>query len=214
MITAQIISIVAFVISWFWWVTFIVAGICLVLLQVIWCCRQNKIGLYISAGISFVAAITCTVAGIVMIIVWKDNVYCHIWRLTDDDDGNDYYDGDDYYSNWSDKGSSEKPDFCEEGIWAAVAFVTALLWFATSGCILYFVKSGRHTKWEEKLQATADAETTAIEMGTVQHPHHNNHHQQEQEQQSPIAVATTSATTVATSYVLPDIPDNKIDDVQ
>jgi len=76
------------------------------------------------------------------------------------------------------------------------------------------VKSGRHTKWEEKLQATADAETTAIEMGTVQHPHHNNHHQQEQEQQSPIAVATTSATTVATSYVLPDIPDNKIDDVQ
>jgi len=204
MITAQIISIVAFLISWLWWVTFIVGGICLVLLQVIWCCRQNKIGLYISAGISFVAAITCTVAGIVMIILWKDNVYCQIWLLTDGYDGNDYY--------TPDKGYPEKPDYCEEGIWAAVAFVTALLWFATSGCILYFVKSGRHTKWEEKLQATADAETTAIEMGTVQHPHHNNHHQQEQEQQSPIAVATTSTTTVATSYVLPDIPDNKIDD--
>jgi len=215
MITAQIISIVAFVISWFWWVTFVVAGICLVLLQVIWCCRQNKIGLYISAGISFVAAITCTVAGIVMIILWKDNVYCQIWLLTDGYDGNDYY--------TPDNGYPEKPDYCEEGIWAAVAFVTALLWFATSGCILYFVKSGRHTKWEEKLQATADADavttpttTTAIEMGTVQHhPHHDDddHHQQEQ-QQSTIAVATTSATTVATSYVLPDIPDNKIDDVQ
>jgi len=184
----------------------------LVLLQVIWCCRQNKIGLYISAGISFVAAITCTVAGIVMIIVWKDNVYCQIWGLTDGYDGNDYYS--------PDNGYPEKPDYCKEGIWAAVAFLTALLWFATSGCILYFVKSGRHTKWEEKLQATADAvttptTTTAIEMGNVQHHHHhddNDHRQQEQEQQSPIAVATTSATTVATSYVLPDIPDNKIDD--
>jgi len=205
MITAQIISIVAFVISWLWWVTFIVGGICLVLLQVIWCCRQNKIGLYISAGISFVAAITCTIAGIIMIVVWKDKKECYIWHLDYDDD-DDWRESEYYYR--------EKPDYCEEGIWAVVAFVTALLWFATSGCILYFVKSGRHTKWEEKLQATADAETTAIEMGTVQHPHHNNHHQQEQEQQSPIAVATTSATTVATSYVLPDIPDNKIDDVQ
>jgi len=204
MITAQIISIVAFLISWIWWVTFIVGGICLVLLQVIWCCRQNKIGLYISAGISFVAAITCTIAGIVMIVVWKDKRYCEIWRLTDDDD---------YNNNWTpSEYQPTRPDYCKEGIWAVVAFGTALLWFATSGCILYFVKSGRHTKWEEKLQATADAETTAIEMGTVQHPHHDDHHQQEQEQQSPIAVATTSATTVATSYVLPDIPDNKIDD--
>jgi len=220
MITAQIISIVAFLISWIWWVTFIVGGICLVLLQVIWCCRQNKIGLYISAGISFVAAITCTIAGIVMIVVWKDKRYCEIWRLTDDDD---------YNNNWTpSEYQPTRPDYCKEGIWAVVAFGTALLWFATSGCILYFVKSGRHTKWEEKIQAadaadTADTATTvlatttptttAIEMGTVQHHHHHDdNQQQEQQQQSPIAVATTSDTTVATSYVLPDIP-NKIDNV-
>jgi len=236
MITAQIISIVAFLISWIWWVTFIVGGICCILLQVIWCCRQGKIGLYISAGISFVAAITCIIAGIYMIIFWKDRPYCSVFQLLRDDY---YMDG--YRSEYSD---------CREGIWVVVAFGTALLWFATSGCIFYFVKSGRHTKWEEKLlQATAvdtatattatttavatanavtiPTTTTAIEMGTVQHHHHHHdnddHQQQQQEQQqsATIAIATTSATAVAatsatavaaTSYVLPDIP-NKIDNV-
>jgi len=226
MITAQIISIVAFLISWIWWVTFIVGGICCILLQVIWCCRQGKIGLYISAGISFVAAITCIIAGIYMIVFWKDRPYCSVFQLLRDDY---YMDG--YRSEYSD---------CREGIWVVVAFGTALLWFATSGCIFYFVKSGRHTKWEEKLLqaaaadttttttttavATADAvtiptTTTAIEMGTVQHHHHHHdnddHQQQQQEQQqsATIAIATTSATAVAaTSYVLPDIP-NKIDNV-
>jgi len=211
MITAQIISIVAFLISWIWWVTCIVGGICFISLQVIWCCRQNKIGLYISAGISFVAAITSTIAGIYMIVVWKDNVWCDIWRLTGDDDDGYYlrYDGPsgDVISD-----VRVKPDYCQEGIWAVVAFVTALLWFVTSECILYFVKSGRHAKWEEKLQAAADTDTTAaIEMGTVQHP--DNDDQQQEQQSAAIAVATPSAPiAAATSYVLPDIP-NKIDNV-
>jgi hypothetical protein len=151
-----------------------------------------------------VAAITCTIAGIVMLVVWKDQVNCSVWRLTGG--GNWSLWNDDYYSDY---------DYCEEGKWAVVAFVSALLWFVTSGCILYFVKSGRHTKWEHKLQADADIDTdttTAIEMGTVvQHYHHHDDHHQ---QQSPIALATTSAATtaVATAVVLPDIP-NKIDNV-
>jgi len=175
MMTAQIISIVAFLISLIWWETCIVGGICFISLQVIWCCRQNKIGLYISAGISFVAAIISTVAGIYIIVVWKD-----IYML--------------------------------QGLFAVIEFVKALLWFVTSGCILYFVKSGRHAKWEEKLQAAADTDTTAaIEMGTVQHPDHDD--QQQEQQSAAIAVATPSAPiAAATSYVLPDIP-NKIDNV-
>jgi len=161
-----------------------------------------------------VAAITCTIAGIVMIVVWKDNINCSIWRLTtnDDDysniDSNNLSTNDYWYDYWNGRGYPQgKPDYCQERSWAVVAFVTALLWFATSGCIVYFVKSGRHTKWEEKLQAAADADTdtTAIEMGTVQH-------QQQEQPSAAIAVATTSATIAATSYVLPDIPD-KIDNV-
>ncbi|OEU06976.1 hypothetical protein FRACYDRAFT_252608 [Fragilariopsis cylindrus CCMP1102] len=129
MMTAQFISIVAFLISWIWWVTFIVGLICFVLLQVIWCCRQSKIGLYISAGLSTLAGITCTIAGIVMLVVWKDQVQCSVWRLTGGGNWWSY----DYYSEF------EKPDYCEERRWAVVAFVSALLWFITSGCILYFV---------------------------------------------------------------------------
>jgi len=214
MIAAQIISIVAFLISWIWWVTFIVGLICFGLLQIIWCCRQNKIGLHISAAISALAASTCIIAGIVMIVVWKNQSWCNIWNVTEIDD---------YYKN-------SKYDYCREGAWATVAFITALLWFATTGCILYFVKSGRHTKWEEKLRAAdtttaaTTATTTAIEMGTVQHHHHDDYQQQQQGQQSTMGTTVPTATTTSTatdhaiacstadSYVLPEIP-NKIDDV-
>mmetsp|Transcript_42479 Transcript_42479/g.43257 ORF Transcript_42479/g.43257 Transcript_42479/m.43257 type:complete len:246 (-) Transcript_42479:164-901(-) len=215
MITAQLFSIVAFLISWIWAVTFFVGGLCFVLLQVIWYCRQNKIGLYVSAGVSTFAAVLCTIAGIVMIVGWKDKVNCKVWMLTGDDDYTKYYNDDEY---WGDKAGTRR-DYCEEDIWATVAFVTAALWFITTGCILYFVKSGRYTRWEEKLQADTTTTTTvattptttAIEMGTVQHHHNDNDEHHHQQQQSTIAVVTASAT-AATSYVLPDIPD-KIDDV-
>jgi len=196
MITAQILSIVVFLISWFWsipfifyplqpfsinwflWVAYIVGVICFLSLQIIWCCRRNKVGLYISAVISALAAVTCSIAGIVLTV------------------------GD--QADW------------EIGL---VAFVTAILWFVTTGCILYFVRSGRHTRWEEKLQASVTTTTTtvattlpttAIEMRTLQHRQDDSHHHP-QEQQSSIAVITASATT-ASSYVLPDILD-KSDDV-
>merc|ERR1712238_322921 len=76
-------------------VTFFVGGLCFVLLQVIWCCRQNKISLYVSAGISTLAAVLCTIAGIVMLVGWKDKVQCNVWRLTGDDDFAIYYPDDD-----------------------------------------------------------------------------------------------------------------------
>jgi len=194
MITPQILSIVAFVlsclwfipfilyhfalfsISWIEWVALIVGVICFIQLQVIWCCRRSKIGLYITALHSTIAAVTCSIAAIVMTVVEQSEV-------------------------------------------GLIVFVTAMLWFGTTGCILYFVKSGRHTRWEEKLKASVTTTatttvattlpTTAIEMRTLQHHQDNSHHPQVQ--QSTIAVITASAT-AATSYVLPDILD-KSDDV-
>jgi len=206
MIAAQIIAIVAVLISWIWWVPFFIGFICFVLLQVIWCCRQNKAGLYISCGISTLAAITCAIAGIVMLVVWKDQRYCKVWVVTVTDDliESNSYRTDDYYSR----------DYCKEGIWATIAFLAAILWFATTGCILYFVKSGRHTTWEEKLRMATDTTTTtttttAIEMGTVQH-----HHQEQQltTMGTPTITDATASATTAESYVLPEIP-NKIDNV-
>lgn len=216
MIAAQVISIIAFLISWLWWVTFVVGLICLVLLQLLWCCRQNKIGLYISAGISALAGVTCTIAGIVMIIVWKDQAWCSIFTLTD---GYSYYDD---YSNYSN-------DYCSEESWAVAAFVTAVLWFSTTGCILYFIKSGRHAKWEEKVRGANSstsptaATPTAIEMGTVQHHQHDDHQQEQLTTAGTVSIATATASASATdhdrttcstadSYVLPEI-SNKVDDV-
>jgi len=214
MITAQIISIIAFLVSWVWWVTFIVGLISLVLLQFVWCCRQSKIGLFVSVGISTLAGVTCTIAGIVMIVLWKDQIYCSVFTLTDGGDDN-YVEG------------LRNRDYCDEQAWAVVAFITATLWFSTSGLILYFVRSGRYAIWEEeaKLQGASDTTpTTAIEMGAVQHQHEG--HQQEQQTTmgvNSVAAAATTATAIdhdhttcssptADSYVLPDI-SNKVDNV-
>lgn len=226
MITAQIISIIAFLISWLWWVTFIVGLISLVLLQLVWCCRQNKIGLFVSVGISTLAGVTCTIAGIVMIVVWKDQRYCSVFTLTDGD--HNYYNYVSYYND--DAYVPPVRDYCREQTWAVVAFVTAALWFSTTGCILYFVGSGRYATWEEeeKLRAsdtiptTTTTTPTAIEMGAVQHQHDG--HQQEQQATTgtnPFATAAATATAIdhdyttcstADSYVLPEM-SNKVDNV-
>jgi len=41
-------------------------------------------------------------------------------------------------------------DYCEEKSWFAVALVCAILWAGAAVCMLVFVKSGRHAKWESK----------------------------------------------------------------
>ena len=225
MITAQIISIVAFLISWLWWVTFTVGLISLVLLQLAWCCRQSKIGLFVSVGISMLAGIACTIAGVVMIVLWKDQWRCPIFYLTEVDDYYDNYD-DIYDDNYEYYVTPEnRPDYCDEQTWAVVAFVTATFWFTTSGLILYFVGSGRYAILEEKekLRGASDttptttiATPTAIEMGAIQHQHDDQH----QQEQQPTTAATTATaidhdhTTCSTadSYVLPEISD-KVDNV-
>ena len=227
MITAQIISIIAFLVSWVWWVTFIVGSISLALLQLVWCCRQSKTGMFVSVGISTLAGITCTIAGVVMIVVWKDQKNCSVFTLTDGSE-DDYYDNyvtpihDDTYCNdgynntsyddcyynrnnndYMDNYAEERRnrDYCEEQAWAVVAFITATLWFSTSGLIFYFVRSGRYAIWEEeaKLQGASDTTpTTAIEMGAVQHQHDG--HQQEQQTTTGVnSVATAAAATTATA---------------
>jgi len=209
MIAAQVISIIAFLISWIWWVTFIIGLVCMVVLQLLWCCRQKDTnGLYASMGLSAVAGICCAVAGILMLVLWKDKPWCSIFVLFEDDD-------DDYVRDY---------DYCKEGYWAVVSFVDAVLWFVTGGFIYYFVKSGRHATWEQKLQALDETTATAtnIEMGAV--PPNLAAATATTGSTPVVAIATTapvgetrgvaavaaaSATTNADSYVLPD----KVDDV-
>lgn len=156
-IISQILSIVAFLISWIWWGTFIISLLALVLQQIIWCCRQSQAMLIASHVTSFIAAFSCLFSGIYMLIAWKDVSYCTPFLLESDD-------------SWQRKGG----DYCPEKAFATVAFVDAALWFASAGFTMAFIISGRHAKWEEKLSSknsnNNDDETSGavnVEMGNV-----------------------------------------------
>ena len=128
MITAQIISIIAFGLLCGFisgWLTLIVGLISSVFLQLVWCCRQSKIGLFVSVGISTLAGITCTIAGIVTFSAWKDQF--SVFTVFDADGSDDFYDDYDQF-------------------YGVAAFITATLWFTTSGLILYFFGRGRKVK--------------------------------------------------------------------
>ena len=157
MISAQVLAIAAFVISWLWWVTFVVGSVALILIQSVWCCRQSKSGLYISAAFSAVAGLSSFISGIVIYFVWRGKSSCAVFGLTQFDD--DYnYNGNEMSARVSDTNgdtisyeSGGKADECNEWVFVQVALVETLLWLATSICIIHFVKSKRFKKQEERL---------------------------------------------------------------
>uniref|UniRef100_A0A7S4AIK0 MARVEL domain-containing protein n=1 Tax=Pseudo-nitzschia australis TaxID=44445 RepID=A0A7S4AIK0_9STRA len=184
-ITAQILSIFAFLISWIWWVTFIISFIVMVLLQIIWCCRQNRAGIMASIVVSFISFIACLFSAIWALVVWKGSNWCAPFFFISDDSYDDYY----------------SYDYCPEGAWAAVAFFDAALWLAVAGCMLYFEFSGRHAaldkRWSDQNTSTSDENvaTVAAEMGTVE------------QIRAPSATVTAAATAnvpVARAMLMPD----------
>eukprot|EP00537_Pseudo-nitzschia_pungens_P008097 CAMPEP_0172356614 /NCGR_PEP_ID=MMETSP1060-20121228/1005_1 /TAXON_ID=37318 /ORGANISM="Pseudo-nitzschia pungens, Strain cf. cingulata" /LENGTH=267 /DNA_ID=CAMNT_0013076839 /DNA_START=124 /DNA_END=927 /DNA_ORIENTATION=+ len=156
-VAAQIMSIVAVLMSWFWWVTFIISIIAMVILQVLWCCRQRRALFLTMSVVSAIAAIMCAFSGGFFLIVWKRTEYCYpfIWEF-DDYFYNPY---DDYIYNPYDDDAFEQftsmqYDGCNEKVWASVAFLTGILWLAVTGCIIAFVCTGRYAKWERKWEKT------------------------------------------------------------
>ena len=57
MFSAQILSIISFCISWFWFMPFFMSLIAMILLQVAWCRRVNSVMIWSSAWISFSAGV-------------------------------------------------------------------------------------------------------------------------------------------------------------
>lgn len=167
-VAAQIISIVAFLISWIWWITFLIGFISMILLQVIWCCRQGRAGMMASAVLSGSTGLLCIIAGIIMLISWQNADRCDTFTLQSSED--DFYNSFEFSGNYKDD--------CNEVGWSIVAFVTGFLWLVAAGCIFYFVKSGRHAKCEANYPASSinsysnnpdqtTATALAIEMATV-----------------------------------------------
>lgn len=163
MVAAQVLSILALCVSWFWWVTFTFGLVAMTMLQVIWCCRMKRSGLVVAAVVAGTAAACSLLSGIYAILAWQGDSYCHVFVLTGGD-------GDD-----DDFGSYGGGDYCSEVGWAVVAFITGAMWGAASVCIGSFLASGRYARWEEAAETTgtrsADVATPhAVEMMSVTAP--------------------------------------------
>merc|ERR1711935_1226672 len=52
-------------------------------------------------------------------------------------------------------------DLCPEEVWATISFLSGALSAASSGFMFYFVKSGRHAKWEGNHCKNAETATAA-----------------------------------------------------
>mmetsp|Transcript_25651 Transcript_25651/g.54774 ORF Transcript_25651/g.54774 Transcript_25651/m.54774 type:complete len:239 (+) Transcript_25651:40-756(+) len=197
-ITAQIVSIFAFLISWIWWATFLSSVIALIMLQCIWCCRQNRAGFMVSAAFSLIAAITNVYSGIFILSNWDDAHVCLPFALEHfnyDDIAIDYgYDYDDDYEQ-------QYMDLCFDHAYANIAFFDGALWLLVAGCTLCFEFSGRHAaldkRWSDQNTSTSDENvaTVAVEMGTVE------------QNRAPSATVTAAATAnvpVARAMLMPD----------
>ena len=136
MIAAQITAIVSVFLSWVWWVTFCISLIGLALFQIPWCCRQTQGTVYGSVAIAGGIALVNMGVGIWILVKWKTVSYCKPF--------NPYVYGDIY----GDDIYYREKDECAEEAWGSIAMFCGFLWWVVAGCMLYFVRSGRHSKWE------------------------------------------------------------------
>jgi len=140
MITAQILTIVSIGFAWVFWITFVVNLAGIALFQIFWCVRTRSGPLYGHAIIAGLISMANLVLGSYMLVAWREKRWCNPWGFYVSDDR---YRDDDQYT-WPNQ------DDCYEETWFAIALVCALLWAAAMMCMIWFVKSGRHAKWEEK----------------------------------------------------------------
>ncbi|KAG7359156.1 hypothetical protein IV203_015745 [Nitzschia inconspicua] len=153
MITAQFLSILAFLVSWIWYVTFILGAAAMIILQVAWCCRVGRAGLIWTVVISGLASVGCFVAGTLMILTWDGDTWCDVFTMQSSFDGSWY----EYYQS----------DSCNEGAWAAVAFVAGVLWAATGTYVMIFLVSGRHAR---SLDVRSEQHEHDVDVGVIPLP--------------------------------------------
>jgi len=149
------VAILATCLSWVWWITFVESVVVMGLFQVFWCTRQSRAALYGLVAAAGVCSASSLAVALHIASVWSKKEWCWPWSMgtadpfdwnsLDDDFWNDavfddaYYD-DDWYSSLH----------CPYIRWSVIPAVCGFLWGVTASLMFYFVKSGRHAKWEEK----------------------------------------------------------------
>jgi hypothetical protein len=159
LLTAQIASIVAALLSWVWWPLFVVSAPIAVILQTTWCCRMNKGGMVAACVLSFLAFAGGLFIGIYMATECWQGIFVVVMDRDDDD----------YYSH--------RGNYCNSWInnptaWTVVAFVDCALFLLTFVCTTYFVfyrYDAKAAKWAlEQFEADADeCVVPVVEMGVI-----------------------------------------------
>jgi len=160
MITAQILSIIATFVSWVFWATWLVSIIGMVIFQVLWCTRMGSGALYAPAAIAGATSLGSLAVAIYVLVEWRTVVRCYPFELS----SNNYDWRDDDQYKWPNR------DYCTEKAWFGVAFACFVLWAAVAGCTFWFVKSGRHARWEAAHTPSKADETEMVEQQPPQQP--------------------------------------------
>ncbi len=166
-IASQIMAIVSVFVSWIWWVTFVITIVAMILVQLLWCCRQNVHSIYASSAVAAISSLVSLGLGIYILVEWRHKKSCFPFVIY----SYGSLDGDDYYGGGG--------DYCEEKAWGIIAIVCGALWFGVSVCLFRFAKSGKHAKWENHHSKTSDGgesnnnnnnnnnNPVAVELGVV-----------------------------------------------
>ena len=154
-ILSAVFAAIGFIISWTWWVSFVFCLCGMIMFQMLWCCRQTSCALYTFASVAMVCSLIGIGLGIYFLTGFMNSRYCSIFYIYGGDDSTDPY----------------NPNFCPGELWAGYAFVCGGLWFLASTFMFFFLISGRHARFEEKLTCpTATATATAnavVEMQVI-----------------------------------------------
>lgn len=128
LIAAQLLAISSLSVAWVWWATGIVNIVGMLLFQIPWCCRQRRGAMYFMVAVGALTSLSMISLGLYILFDLQYASECYAFS------------GDIEYG---------KKDWCNEILWASIAFVCAVIWGAATHCMLVFVGTGRHAKWEK-----------------------------------------------------------------
>merc|ERR1719343_336885 len=128
--------------AWIWWATFFINAATMALFQILWCTRMRTAPLYSHVAVGVLSFAGNLAVGIYVLVRWRKKGWCEPWSFWVDDDA---WRDDDFY-----KYPNNSHQNCKQVAWGSIALVCAVLWLAAAICMLVFIKSGRHAKWEKK----------------------------------------------------------------
>ena len=149
LIASQILAVYATALSWMYWGTFILCAFTFVLFQSLWLCRFHKAGLYVLVLLAVMSS--NAMLGIGLYATYEFQQYSVVLC-----EPFDMY----VWHNFNTNPLFRPPDECNEIFWMAVTYTSAILWALAAGCLVRFVTSGNHAKWEERHTSTAATTTS------------------------------------------------------